>query len=314
VFPGAFLLILATLVAAGTGVDVRTTATCPTAQGISERLRPLLPSATGERDVALVDVIEARPDGATDMLIRLLRPDTSEVGNRRVGLTGTCDEMAEAVAAILAAWETDPRSEDTPADEPVALPAKNEPVAVAGSLSKTGGWELLLGAGAGAGLVGGVAAYGTVEGSAGKEDSHWQVRVGASAQTARTLDLPPTAGHADWKHTSFAAGLIWRTLGSAWPFSADAGPVLGWASLSGTGLLTNRQQQVFEYGGTAGVRLGHSWGRRLTLWAEARTTLWLLNEQATAKDPNPLIGVQARRDVPPVDAMVGLGLSLALFP
>lgn len=313
-FPVAFLLTLATLVAAGSGVDVRTTATCPTAQGISERLRPFLPAtsgAAGERDVALVDVLDTRPDGTTDLMIRLLRPDTSEVGNRRVALTGTCDEMAEAAAAILAAWETDPRSEGAPVEEAAAPPAKDQPVILAGPPSKAGGWTMLVGAGAGAALVGGVAACGTVEVSAGKDDSHWQARASASAQTARTLDL--STGRASWDHTSFAAGLLWHTLGSTWRFSLDAGPVLGWAKFAGTGFAPNRQQRVFEYGGTAGVRLGRTWGR-LTLWAETRATLWLPNKQATVKDPNHPESLPASRDLPSYDATVGLGLSLTLFP
>lgn len=312
-FPVASLLTLVTLVAAGTGVDVRTTATCPTAQGISERLSPYLPAtsgAAGERDVALVDVIDTRPDGTTDLMIRLLRPDTSEVGNRRVTLTGTCDDMAEAVAAILAAWETDPRAEGAPAEEPAAPPIKNLPEIVTDLPSENGGWEMMVGAGAGAALVGGVAACGTIEVSAGKDDSHWQLRASASTQTARSLDL--SVGYANWQHTSFAAGLLWRTLGPAWRFSLDAGPVLGWATLSGTDLTINQQQRVFEYGGTAGARLGRTWGR-WTVWAEARATLWLPNKQATVTNPPPE-GTVASKDVPPVDAMVGLGLSLALFP
>lgn len=311
-FPVAFSLTLATLVAAGTGVDVRSTATCPTAQGISGRLRPYLPAnaAPGERDVALVDVIEARPDGTTDLMIRLLRPDTSEVGNRRVVLTGSCDDMAEAVAAILAAWETDPRSEGAPAEEPTAPPTKNQPVVVDEEPSEDAGWEMMVGAGAGAALVGGVAASGTVEVAAGKDDSHWQVRASASAQTSRSLNL--SIGHASWQHTSFAAGLSWRTLGPDWRFSLDAGPVLGWATVSGTDLTTNQQQRVFEYGGTAGLRLGRTWGA-WTLWAETRATLLLPNKQATVENPPPG-GVVASKDVPPVDATVGLGLSLAFFP
>jgi hypothetical protein len=316
VLAGAHSLILATLIATGAGVDVRTAANCPSAEGISERLKPLLPAAPGargEHDVALVDVIQASPDGTTDLIIRLLRPDTSEIGNRRVSLIGTCQDVAEAVAAILAAWETDPRSEGTSADEPVAPPAKNEsdnqPSMASVPLSRAPSWEVLVGAGAGAALVGGVAASGTVEVSAGKNDSHWHLRTGVAAQTARSLDLAP--GHADWQHTTFAAGLIWHSLDPRWRFSFDAGPVMGWATLSGVGFSPSRQQRVFEYGGAAAVRLGRTWGR-WTVWAETRATLWLQDERATVKDPGSGQVVQGR-DLSSIDATASLGLSLALF-
>jgi len=257
--------------------------------------------------VALVDVIETRPEGSTDLMIRLLRPDTSEVGNRRVSIAGTCEDKAEAVATILAAWETDPKSESAAADEP-APAAKGEPSVVV-TPARTSGWNVLVGAGAGAAFIGGVAASGTIEAVAGRSDSHWQMRAGATGQTARSLML--ATGQADWQHTSFALGLLWRTLGY-WQASIDVGPVLGWGTIAGTGFSSNRQQRIFEYGGAAGLRLGHTWGR-WTLWAEARTNLWLQDEQATAKDP--VSGqVVARASVPTFDATAGLGLSLALFP
>jgi hypothetical protein len=310
VLAAALSLNLATLIAAGAGVDVRTAAECPSAQGISERLAPLLPNVAGStepRDMALVDVVETRPNGSTDVLIRLLRPDNSEVGNRRVSLDGTCQDKAEAVAAILAAWETDPASESTPVEEPEAPPARNEaPIEpVVSAPVKSASWSVLVGAGAGAALVGGVAANGMVEATAGKRDSHWHLRMGVTAQTARTLDLSPT-GHADWQHTGFALGVLWRTLGP-WPLSFDAGPVLGWAAISGTGFSSNRQQRVFEYGAAAGLRMGHTWGR-WTLWAEGRAIVWFLEEKATANS-----GADSK-DLPPLDATASLGVSLALFP
>jgi hypothetical protein len=312
VLAGTLSLILAALIAAGAGVDVRTSAECPSAQGISERLQPLLPAspgATGERDVALVDVLDTRPDGTMDLMIRLLRPDASEIGNRRVSLGGSCQDVAEAVAAILAAWETDPRGEDAPADEPATPETKSEP-APEGTVtlvpSQASGWNVLVGAGAGVAVVGGVAGSGTVEALLGKDDSHWLLRAGLSAQTARTVDF--AGGQAAWQHTSFAAGLVWRSLAPAWRLSLDAGPVLGWSTVSGSGFpAANQQQRVFEYGATAGLRVGRAWGR-WTLWAETRAILWLQDEQAKVK------GSDQAGDIPSVDATASLGMSLALFP
>lgn len=103
--PVALSLIVATLAATGPGVEVRSTTDCPSAQAVSERLLPLLPTAAGptdRRDIAQVKVLEVRSDGTTDLSLRLLRADASEIGDRRLSLAGTCQEVAEAVAAILA--------------------------------------------------------------------------------------------------------------------------------------------------------------------------------------------------------------------
>jgi hypothetical protein len=312
VFAGSLSFVFATLIASGAGVDVRTSAPCPSAAGISDRLKPLLPPAdtNGARDVALIDVLDVRPDSSADVLIRLLRPDTSEIGNRRVGLTGTCEDMAEAVAAILATWETDTQPESSPAEEPAASMVKEEPTVAAGTPLQTSAWNVLVGTGTGLSFIDGVAANGMAEVVVGKGDSAWQLRAGANVQTARTLTL--SSGQADWQHTTFAAGLLWRTLGSAWRLSVDAGPVLGWATIEGSGFSPSRKQRVFEYGPTAGVRVGRTWGR-WTLWAETRANLWLPAVQATAKDPVSGQAV-ASADVTSVDTSVGLGLSVVLFP
>jgi hypothetical protein len=167
-----------------------------------------------------------------------------------------------------------------------------------------------LGTGAGLSFFDSVAANGMAEIMVGKDDSAWQLRVGASLQSARTLNL--SIGQADWQHTTFAAGLLWHTLGAAWRLSVDAGPALGWATIEGSGFSPSRTQRVFEYGATAGVRVGRTWGR-WTLWAETRANLWLPTVQATAKDPVSGRAV-ASADVPSFDASVGLGLSVVLFP
>jgi hypothetical protein len=166
-------------------------------------------------------------------------------------------------------------------------------------------WQLSVGAGAGAALVGGMAALGGLDVQAGQSASHVQWRFGLASETARRLDLGP--GQVDWQHTSAMLGLGWRMLDPAWLFSLDAGPVAGWATLAGSGFFPGRKQRSFEYGAQAGLRAGRRIGR-LAVWAEWRSTLWVKGQRAT------LTGADANVDLPGVDTAASLGLSVLLFP
>ncbi|HEX7596997.1 MAG TPA: hypothetical protein VF518_02220 [Polyangia bacterium] len=288
-------------------VEVRSTTDCPSAQAVTERLIPLLPPSTGPgdaRDVAQIQVVEIRGDGTADLWLRLLRADASEIGDRRVSLQGSCSEMAEAVATIFATWKTDPRPEGFAAPKDTAILEEETPPAALGS-SPPAYFEYLLGAGVGVAMVGGTAAAGNLEVLAGRPTSHWQLRLSVAGQTSRQVALAP--GSVDWQHSSAALGLAWRLLNPRWLVGLDAGPLAGWATVSGQGFASSRQKRSFEYGGTTGVRLGRKIGR-WAFWAEARVALWIQGYRAQ------LIGSSAARDLPIFDATASLGASVSLFP
>jgi hypothetical protein len=72
---------------------------------------------------------------------------------------------------------------------------------------------------------------------------------------------------------------VLRSLGQSWRFSADAGPLLGWATLGGHGYDENRKQSVFEYGVGSGLRIERGLGR-FAVWLEWRTTAWTRSQRA----------------------------------
>lgn len=299
-------MIAATLWAAGLGVEVRSSTDCPSAQDVTDRLLPLLPPFTGPaqaRDVAQVQVVQVRSDRTRDLSIRLLRPDASEIGDRRVTLQGTCVEMAETVATILATWKTDTRPEGPDVEKLMAIVEGETPPA-APTPGQSISTEYLLGTGAGASLIGGIAATGSLELLAGRQSSHWQLRLGLATQTSRQSDLA-APGRVDWQHTNATLGLTWRLLNPRWLFSLDAGPLVGWVTLAGQGYSPSRKTRYFEYGGATGARLGRKLGR-WAVWAEGRLTMWVKGYRATVR------GSDESRDLPLFDATVSLGVSMAL--
>lgn len=298
-------------VIAASPVDVRSSTNCPSTEDVVERLLPLLPAAAGVAegpDVADIQVGAVQAGGALELHLRLVRPDASVVGDRRLLMQGACQDLAEAVAMVIAAWETKPLpgvvSDDVPVPT-VRVTASAPQVHASQPVSvQIRPWQVLVGAGAGAALVGGNAATGAVDVLLGREASHWQLRFGVASETARQLNLSP--GRVDWQHNTAALGVCWRVLDPAWLLALDAGPAAGWAKLTGNGFSANRKQRSFEYGAQAGLRAGRNFGR-WTLWAEWRTNLWARLQRATVD------GADSSAQLPQLDTAVGLGLSAMLF-
>lgn len=279
-------------------VDVLSSTVCPSSQDITQRLRPLLPDGPARvdaPDLATVDVADASgPD--LYLRIRLVRANGAEVGDRRIPLRSDCSENAATIAAVLAAWETQPLASAT---EDVAAAATST-----ASASPSSTWQALVGVGGGVGLVGGVAGVGRIEALAGKTASRLRGRVGIASETLRTVSL--SSGAVDWRHTTFEASVLVRTLHPTWSLSVDAGAVLGWATLEGRGFAPNREQRSFEYGGVGAVRLARSLGR-WSVWVETRAYAWMRGQRAS------LAGDEVSADLPRADLTACLGLSVPVL-
>lgn len=288
----SFTLVTATLVASA-GVDVRSSTECPSSREIAAQLRPLLEAdAVGAApDVAIVE----RAPGVGELRIRLLRANGSEVGDRRVPVQGECADAAATVAAVIAAWET----------EPLALAASNErspaSSAVAVEAAAPSRLRIFVGAGGGALLAGGLAAAGRLEATLEKPTSRWQGRIGAVGETSRSRSL--SGGSVDWRHTVFEATLVLRTMHPVWRFSFEAGAQLGWATLHGRGFSDDRDQVSLEYGGVAALRVARSLGR-WSVWGEARGHGWPHGQRASISGD-----YRASTDLPRLDLTASLGLS-----
>jgi hypothetical protein len=303
--------MMVAMVFAANPVDVRSATNCPAAEDVVERLLPLLPATVGNddgQDVARIDVGEIQAGGAMELHLLLVRADATVIGERRLLMQGTCQDMADAVATVIATWETKPLSgaapEAPPASETHAAIAPMRVESMQPTPLPNHPIQIIVSAGAGVALVGGVAGTSGIDVQFGRTSSHWQLRVGMMGETARQINLWP--GQVDWQRTTAAAGLSWRILDSSWLLALDAGPVVGWATLAGSGFSPSRQQRSFDYGAAAGLRAGRSFGR-FALWAEWRTNVWTQVQRAT------LTGSDSSANLPQVDISVGLGLSLVLF-
>ena len=291
-------ITLATTALVAAQVDVRSATNCPSSKDIAERLRPLLPGAAAPAtapDVATVDMSGSAGD--MHWRIHLVRANGSEVGDRRIVLQGDCADAATTIATVIAAWETEPF---VTGDSVLPVPATK----MISTSHTPSTWQLLVGAGGGVGLVGGAAGVGRMEVAGGRRSSRLQGRVGVAAATNRTASL--SSGNVDWRHTTFEAGLLLRTLHPVWTLSADAGLVIGWATLQGQGFSQNRRSLSLEYGAVAAVRLGWRLGR-FSAWAESRAYGFAKGQRAS------LPGEGASTNLPLADVTLAVGVSAMLF-
>lgn len=290
-------LVLATL-AAGQGLDVRSSTDCPSGPSIMERLAPLLVGHGEDGDVAWIDLAAPEPNQPPALRMRLVRAETNVVADRRLPVQGTCDDMADTVATVLAAWEAPP----TPT-APVVVDTEPPRVAPARSVDHIRMW---LGASGGAGLIAGVTAVGSVELWLEHTASHLFGRAGMTGQTTRRVDLSP--GYATWRRTYGTLGLGWQLQpphpGSYWQFSADVDLLLGWLTVSGHDYSSPMQKTVFEYGLGAGLRGQRNLGR-WALWLEARANFWPTPERVVLTD-----ATADTRLLPKLEILASLGVSI----
>jgi hypothetical protein len=299
----SFSMMVAMLLSAH-GVEVRSATGCPSSEAIAAKLAPLLSGGAGAEDVAWVEGATPEPDGRMALRLRLVRSDASVITDRRLAVQGGCDEMADTIATVLAAWETPPGT------QPAAGLASNEQGAqsavVAKAVAPPGaeGLQAWLGAGGGAILSGGITTTGSIELLAGWIGSHAEARVAVSLQTSRQRNLD--MGEVSWRRTHASLGLGWQSLGASsasfWQASADAGLLLGWLTASGSGFAPNDRQDVFEYGVGAGLR-----GKRRigawAVWLEFRTNFWARQQRAV------LSGSLSDATLPRFDLLAILGVS-----
>lgn len=257
----AALVVLSLL----TGPVIRASDTggCPDAAAISQRLSGLLSAAA---DPPEPDRVDLTVDGG-DLRLRLSRADGSLVAERRIPRSTRCAELADAVAALVAAWESDLRPVAPPAAPPLpepARPTQMTPVPLpqveveqvprdpARASYEVGVLPALwLGGGSSVSFAGSLRA------------GVWSRRSPVGLALSLSATLPFQGESARWRRHALSAGVIGR-LRHRWLFVDGLGEaVLGWLVVQEGA----SARASFDPGLTIGLRAGSQVARRLEVYA-----------------------------------------------
>lgn len=251
-------LVLLWLMAAGPVIRADDTQGCPAAEAVSQRLAGLLSTSA---DPPAPDRVDLTVDGS-DLHLRLSRADGSLVAERRIPRSNRCAELADAVAALVAAWEADlrPVAPPPPPAPAAALPAPATPLPVleveeAPREQLRPSYEvgvlpaLWLGGGS-------VSFAGTLRGGV------WSRRSPVGLTLALSATLPFESESARWRRHALSAGVMGR-LRHRWLFVDGLGEaVLGWLVVQeGAGARAS-----FDPGLTIGLRAGSQVARRFEVY------------------------------------------------
>jgi hypothetical protein len=246
------LLVLLSLVAEGPVIHADAEG-CPEGAAVSQRLAGLLNSGA---DPPEPDRVDLSVDGA-DLHLRLSRADGTLVAERRIPRSNRCPELADAVAALVAAWEADlrpvspaPAARPTPrpgpplAVEDEAAPEPQHPVYELGLLPAlwVGGGRLSVAGALRAGV--------------------WSRRSPVGATLAFSSIFPVDGSSARWRRHALSAGVMGRMRHRSLFFDALGEAVIGWVVVDeGAG-----SKARFDPGLTIGLRAGTRMSRRLELY------------------------------------------------
>jgi hypothetical protein len=277
-------------------VEVEGGGACPQATEVAQKVASLLPAASRNAPD------RARIDRAGDHLqLELRRADGTPVAWRRLDAHAACEELAEAAAVMIAAWETDLEAgrplppPDFDRDAPLVVEAPPPVVPPRGRMR----WEL--GVGFAASVGGGTLLPGvTIEGIVAPHGP-WAARIAMVATESQ--EQPFGMGTARSNRLSFAAGPSWRT----WLLDVHAEFVASLAHIEAAGFDLPKDEYAFDPGLGAGVRMALR-PAPLVPWLGVNAVGWLHRQEFQ------IVGVPGQVVQPAFDVILGAGISFGRAP
>ncbi len=252
-----------------------------------------------ERDVARV---EWRGD---QLRMELVDARANVIAERWLDAHGSCAELAELVAVVIASWESDvhpeyarPHTEQQPLPRvpPPPPPTKRE---ARRSRARRSAYDVALGTSvslAGTAAPAGMLALTWIPRGLGLGP-----RLFGVVEAPRRLDLG--VGWARWGRWMGGAELDLRLPAGANPIDLHGGIVLGWLTVQGYGFTTSLSGHAFSPAVAAGGR--YSWwiSRSLAVWLDVSGLYWTRN-QIVFGEP---LGHERR--IPELEGLVTFGLA-----
>ena len=302
---------------ANSGLEITGDSTCPTPAEVRDQLAALAPDSDGDA-AAKPALHQANVSGAgASVHVELLSVDGQSAGQlldeRTLERTGSCGDVAEAVAVIILAWEAkfNPNLA-TPVVEPpkpprheaVSVPAQGEGAKFPPSrpVPFDAGLALL------ASIAGGEAAFGAkLEGCLFPGGTSLGLDVALAATSTHTQSIATPAVAAQWTRAAWSAGPTYRLRRNATALDVHAGGVLALLHVRGAGLSSTSSDTSAQLGVTAGFRF---------LWAWSNAAGWLGADVFTypGQDRLTIANYGEVGRLPRIEVQIALGISAGQFP
>ena len=294
------------------GTEVTGDSTCPTPVEVREQLAAMAVATAEDAAVKPGAHMANVSSAGSGVHVELLGEDGRLMAERTLERTGSCGEVAEAVAVILSAWEAkfNPNLE-TPVVR-LPAPAPYEPVtnAVVEEPKPQPGRPVSfdVGLAAIASIADGDAAYGAkLAGCLFPTGNSVGLDVALSATSTHTQSIATPASAAQWTRAALSAGPTYRLGRSAAMLDVHAGGVLAALHVQGTGLASTSSDTSAQLGLTAGLRF---------ILAFDNVAGWIGTDVYAYPGQDRLtIGNYGEvGQLPRVDVQISLGVSAGRFP
>ena len=254
----------------------------------------MLSTASGAvgQDVAKVERSGGR------LRVELVDATAAVLAERELDGHGSCAELAELAAIVIASWESDvhpefvrPHAEPPAAPPPAArVPGAAYDVSLGASLSQAG--QLAAGGSLGAAWF----PRGTGLG----------LSFVVAGETTRTLEVGD--GQARWRRWTGSPEIAWRWGRGGLAVDGHGGLALGWLATNGVHFSENKSNASFSLAVTAGIRSSWWFSRYLAGWIDVRG-LTFTRSDVVYDSPT---GGEA--EIPRLVGIVSIGLALGRAP
>jgi len=285
---------------------------CPAPVDVEARVRTIL-HLSPEQQLTEGFAVERHEAG---LYVALRSADSTLIGERTLPTAGSCDELAQAAAVVLAAWLTDvhpdfagalPPPEPPPPPEPEpklppSPPPPEPPLPLPPPPRQPPEHQLHLTLGVGGDLASGIAPAVFLGGSYGAELSGFAVSARAMLTLSRSQELGP--GKISWRRWPLGVGPTLRLATPNVAMAFSAGPAVAWLQLGGDSFDSVRDQNVAAWGGFAEALVSGR-GHPFTPFGALDLQFYPGNTTAYVS------GVDLRWPVPSVSVSVVVGARLA---
>jgi hypothetical protein len=240
---------------------------CPASAEVELALASMLTSPSGaapaSRDVARLERVREA------LHVKLVDPQGGVIAERTVAGSGSCAELAQITAIVIASWESDVHPEFVrepaeivqvrrpPTPEPPTAIAPPRPAAaydVGGGVSLAQADTLAPGASIGAAWF-----------PRGAGPGLWVLGAGDISRTVAV-----GSHQARWRRWMASLEVTHRWTRGQFAIDPHGGLALGWVMTEGVDYTQNRSDSAFSLGGTVGIRLGQWFSRRAAVWVDLR--------------------------------------------